>query len=172
MSKERIDPEIAKIQEGVIRAWVSNGSALICARCGRAYVPSRSSDDRLCGCCVPLRNLEVGDKSPQHAKCDYCGGDIPSGKRNDSKFCKDSCRVLAHRRRRNGDSRTTRESAVLAKDGGISPPTIPVNESSGKEGFRGLNGFEHPNGVEVASAVKETLYSEHDIIIHEIEGVE
>ena len=132
MSRSDADAEIGLIQEYAIRSWVENGSALTCGRCQRVYVPSESSDPELCGSCVPLKDLAVGDRSPQHAKCSHCNGNIPGGKRNDSKFCSDSCRVLAHRRRRQGDSTTTRENAVRAEDGQVSARDLSVNKVAGR----------------------------------------
>lgn len=108
MNKERIDPEIAKIQEGAIRAWVSNGDALICSRCQRAYVPSETSDSELCASCVPLRFLRVGDRSPQYPRCEVCGEEL-RGKRSDVRYCGPSCKKQSYRIRKRGNAETAQD---------------------------------------------------------------
>ena len=128
MSRNAVDAEIGLIQERVIRKWIRNESALICVRCGRAYIPSRSSDSDLCAMCYPARNVEFGDGSVRRPECEFCGGEI-RGRREGARFCKDSCKTMYSRRKRNGDSTNARERALRAEDGqDIGSPLIRKQE--------------------------------------------
>ena len=104
------------IQEAVVRSWVQSGDALICARCNRAYIPSRTSDPDLCAMCYPARNIELGDGSVRRPKCEHCNGDI-RGRRGDSKYCSDSCKTLACRKRKSGNAEAMQEGIDTAQEG-------------------------------------------------------
>jgi hypothetical protein len=114
MNKNHVDPEIDAIERYAIGKWIHNEDALLCGRCGGFYVPSGSSDLELCGSCVPLRLLECGDRSPRYPTCLNCGKTI-RGRRGDAKYCSDSCKTLACRKRGNS-SRETAQNSENAED--------------------------------------------------------
>lgn len=109
---------IEEIERRVVAKWLETGAALVCSRCGGLYIPSRTSDPDLCGCCFPARNISFGDGSVRHPECDYCRNPI-SGRRADARFCCDSCKTLMCRKRARanaGDGENGENSASCDED--------------------------------------------------------
>ena len=116
MTENALDREITEIERYAIGKWLSSGDGLVCARCGGIYIPSQTSDSDLCAMCVPLRNLAVGDKSRRLPECEHCGGPI-KGRRGDSKYCCDSHKTLASRKRKSGNAEAMQEGINPAQEG-------------------------------------------------------
>ena len=87
----------------------------------------------LCGSCLPLRSLDVGDRSTRYAECEYCGGPI-RGRRGDSKYCSDSCKTLACRKRKQGNQEPARDNDRTEDSGEDIGSSIIRKQSTLEEG--------------------------------------
>jgi len=98
------EDDIEAIEREAVLSWIQNGSARLCDRCGRAYVPSRTSDPDLCGSCVPLRNIpmrteEEVPESKAEKKCIVCLSFFePTSSRQ--VYCSPKCRKNANYRKK------------------------------------------------------------------------
>lgn len=116
MSRNDVDAEIDAIQRHVVSKWLSSGDGLVCRRCQRVFIPSKSSAPDLCAMCYPARNVELGDGSARRPECERCGKEI-RGRRGDSKYCSDSCKTLACRERKSGKAEAMQGGDNRAQEG-------------------------------------------------------